>query len=252
MPFRPLLVVAALALVGAACSLPPASPSTSALRYLVHAPPAAALDSVAAWAAGSSDLVVDRTPAGLAIRDRRPRQDNLATVTAQARADGLTEVSVASVYVVAPAFRDLGAAAYYGRKSRGEAAFALPLADSPACFSVEEWRARSAEREAPAGAAESEPAVEVSPELIGGMAGLQGRVQYPGAMRRAGMAGAVVVEFVVGETGEVECAQAVSSPHPAFSEAALAAVLGSAFTPGTQGGRPVPVQLTVPVVFALQ
>lgn len=244
------LLLAAL-VTAAGCTIPAASvPNTSTVGYLVTSSPEAALDAVAAWAAQADDLGVDRVAEGMAIRDRRSGQDNVATLTARARPDGLTEVTVSSRYLVRPSFRDLGVAAYLGQ---GEAAFALPRPGSPSCFSLDDWRARQdAPAEEPEPVEEDEPVEETSPELIGGLGGLQARLAYPEAMRRAGVEGAVLVQFFVGETGAVECAEVVSSPHPEFSASARAAVLASAFTPGTREGVPVRVRFTLPLTFALR
>ncbi|WP_412060380.1 energy transducer TonB [Rubrivirga sp. IMCC45206] len=93
---------------------------------------------------------------------------------------------------------------------------------------------------------------EVQPVLIGGLDGLQERVRYPELARRRGLEGQVVVQFVVDEQGQVVDPEAVRSPDDLLSEAAIQAVLGSRFTPGTQGGRPVRVRFTVPVTFRLR
>lgn len=93
--------------------------------------------------------------------------------------------------------------------------------------------------------------VEVQPELIGGLEGLQQRVVYPEAARRAGVEGQVVIQFVVDEEGAVVDPVVLRSPNDLLSEAALAAVVGSRFTPGMQEGRPVKVRFAVPVTFRL-
>jgi len=93
---------------------------------------------------------------------------------------------------------------------------------------------------------------EVQPELIGGLAGLQGRVEYPEFARRARIEGQVVVQFVVDERGNVVDPVVLRSPNDLLSEAALKAVRESRFTPGQQRGRPVKVRFAVPVTFRLR
>ncbi len=93
---------------------------------------------------------------------------------------------------------------------------------------------------------------EVQPELIGGLPGLQGRVEYPEFARRAGIEGQVVVQFVVDERGNVVDPVVLRSPNDLLSEAALKAVRESRFTPGQQRGRPVKVRFAVPVTFRLR
>ncbi|MEM1117289.1 MAG: energy transducer TonB [Bacteroidota bacterium] len=93
---------------------------------------------------------------------------------------------------------------------------------------------------------------EVQPELIGGLPGLQERVEYPEFARRAGIEGQVVVQFVVDERGNVVDPVVLRSPNDLLSEAAVKAVQESRFTPGQQRGRPVKVRFAVPVTFRLR
>lgn len=92
---------------------------------------------------------------------------------------------------------------------------------------------------------------EVQPELIGGLEGLQSRVVYPAMAIQAGIAGQVVIQFVVDERGRVVDPVVLRSPNDLLTEAALEAVLTSRFTPGQQRGRPVKVRYAVPVTFTL-
>ena len=92
---------------------------------------------------------------------------------------------------------------------------------------------------------------ETLPELIGGLHGLQARLVYPEAARRAGVEGTVLVQVVVGRGGGVRDAFALRSPDPLLSEAALDAVRASQFRPGSLGGRPVQVEFALPVTFRL-
>ncbi len=93
---------------------------------------------------------------------------------------------------------------------------------------------------------------EVEPTLIGGLEGLQSRVEYPQFARQAGIEGQVVIQFVVDERGNVVDPVVLRSPNDLLSEAALKAVRESRFTPGQQRGRPVKVRFAVPVTFRLR
>ncbi len=93
---------------------------------------------------------------------------------------------------------------------------------------------------------------EVQPTLIGGLEGLQSRVEYPQFARQAGIEGQVVIQFVVDERGNVVDPVVLRSPNDLLSEAALKAVRESRFTPGQQRGRPVKVRFAVPVTFRLR
>ena len=92
---------------------------------------------------------------------------------------------------------------------------------------------------------------DVMPELIGGLAALQERVEYPEFARRAGIEGQVVVQFVVTETGGVVDPVVLRSPHDMLTEASIAAVRGLRFEPGREDGEAVPVRFAVPVTFRL-
>ena len=93
--------------------------------------------------------------------------------------------------------------------------------------------------------------VEERPRLIGGLAALQKAVKYPEFAKKAGIEGTVFVQFVVDEKGNVENPQVTRSVHKLLDEAALEAIRKMKFTPGKQRGRPVKVQMSLPVRFIL-
>jgi protein TonB len=79
----------------------------------------------------------------------------------------------------------------------------------------------------------------------------QARPQYPFDMRRAGIAGEVVVDFIVDTNGDVQNAYALRSSQREFEAAAVQAVSKWKFKPGRKGGRDVPTHMQVPIVFTL-
>lgn len=79
----------------------------------------------------------------------------------------------------------------------------------------------------------------------------QARPQYPFEMRRAGIAGEVVVDFIVDTNGDVQNAYALRSSQREFEAAAVQAVSKWKFKPGRKGGRDVPTHMQVPIVFTL-
>lgn len=79
----------------------------------------------------------------------------------------------------------------------------------------------------------------------------QARPQYPFEMRRAGIAGDVVVEFIVDTNGDVQDAHAIRSSQREFEAAAVSAVSKWKFKAGRKGGRDVPTRMQVPIVFTL-
>jgi periplasmic protein TonB len=79
----------------------------------------------------------------------------------------------------------------------------------------------------------------------------QARPQYPFEMRRAGIAGEVLVDFIVDNTGTVQNAYALKSSQREFEAAAVQAVSKWKFKPGRKGGRNVNTHMQVPIVFTL-
>ena len=65
---------------------------------------------------------------------------------------------------------------------------------------------------------------------------------YPYDMRRAGINGTVVVEFIINTEGDVIQTQVVKSSHREFEMPALQAVQKWKFKPGRKGGRVVNVR----------
>ncbi len=80
---------------------------------------------------------------------------------------------------------------------------------------------------------------------------LQGKPQYPFEMRRAGIAGEVVVDFIVTPDGSVANAFSLRSSQREFEAEAIKAVSKWRFKPGRKGGRAVPTHMQVPIVFTL-
>lgn len=79
----------------------------------------------------------------------------------------------------------------------------------------------------------------------------QARPQYPFEMRRAGIAGEVVVDFIVDSNGDVQNAYSIKSSQREFEAAAVLAVSKWKFKPGRKGGRNVNTHMQVPIVFTL-
>lgn len=85
----------------------------------------------------------------------------------------------------------------------------------------------------------------------GGVAALREAVEYPQAARSQGVEGRVFVQFVVDETGAIESTKVTRGADPMLDLAALEAVSKLSCTPGRQNGRPVKVQMSLPVTFRL-
>ena len=83
------------------------------------------------------------------------------------------------------------------------------------------------------------------------VAKFQARPQYPFEMRRSGVAGEVVVDFIVDTNGDVRNAYSARSTQREFEAAAVQAVSKWKFRPGKRGGRAVNTHMQVPIVFTL-
>lgn len=95
-------------------------------------------------------------------------------------------------------------------------------------------------------------AVEEMPEPIGGIQAIQSKIVYPEIAKRAGVEGKVYVLAFVNEQGDVTKAEIIKGLGAGLDEAALNAVKQTKFKPGKQRGKPVKVQVSIPIVFKLQ
>ena len=95
-------------------------------------------------------------------------------------------------------------------------------------------------------------AVEEMPEPIGGIGAIQSKIVYPEIAKRAGVQGRVYVKAYVDESGRVNKVELIRGIGAGCDEAAMDAVKSVMFKPGKQRGKPVKVQVTVPVLFKLQ
>ena len=102
---------------------------------------------------------------------------------------------------------------------------------------------------------ETEPvffvAVEEMPTPIGGIAGIEGRITYPEIAIRAGVQGRVFIRAYVDENGNVSKAEVLKGIGAGCDEAAVKATLETKFNPGRQRGKPVKVQVSLPIVFRI-
>jgi len=99
-------------------------------------------------------------------------------------------------------------------------------------------------------------AVEELPEFPGGnqamQAWLRDNIKYPGKFNPSTLKGKIEVTFVVDKSGKAGPATVVKSVDPALDKAVVSAVEKMPdWKPGTQNGKPVDVQMIVPVEFAL-
>jgi len=92
-------------------------------------------------------------------------------------------------------------------------------------------------------------AAEKMPEIIGGLRGVQSRVSYPDSKHNSGEKGRVMVEFVVGKTGEVLDTKIIRGLGPVFDKIADNVIRETQFEPGISRGQPACVQMSLPIMF---
>jgi len=94
--------------------------------------------------------------------------------------------------------------------------------------------------------------VEQSPELIGGLAGLQKKIRYPEIAKKAGVEGRVYLQFVVDEQGNVHDPIVTRGIGAGCDEEAIRAIMDAKFKPGRQRGKAVKVKMSLPITFKLK
>lgn len=93
--------------------------------------------------------------------------------------------------------------------------------------------------------------VEVMPEPVGGMEKIQRKVIYPKQAIERGIQGVVKVLAFINEYGDVDRAEVTEGLGFGCDEIARIAVYYTKFKPGQQRGKPVKVQMIIPVEFKL-
>ena len=96
--------------------------------------------------------------------------------------------------------------------------------------------------------------VEDMPKFPGGKSELKtyiySKLEYPAEMKKKGINGEVMVQFTVAASGELRDIRAVSSTHKDFEAPAVRVFEGMPnWSPGKQRGKPVKVNVVVPVKF---
>ena len=78
--------------------------------------------------------------------------------------------------------------------------------------------------------------------------------RYPDVLRRASVKGEVVIHVVIDTTGRADMTtvRVISSDHPLFTEAVLAALPRARFLPAETGGRKVPMWAVQSFVFEVR
>ncbi len=92
-------------------------------------------------------------------------------------------------------------------------------------------------------------AVPYMPVPIGGFEAIQSKAVFPQAAKDAGVSGTVYVTAFIDELGNVASVVLTKGIHPACDNSAISAVRRTKFSPGKKDGKPVKVQMLIPVNF---
>lgn len=93
---------------------------------------------------------------------------------------------------------------------------------------------------------------EIMPEPVGGMKKLQNKVLYPDEARENEIEGIVKIKAFINKNGDVTSSEVVEGIGYGCDEAARIAVYYAKFKPGLQRGRPINVQMIIPIEFTLK
>jgi protein TonB len=93
---------------------------------------------------------------------------------------------------------------------------------------------------------------DVMPEVVGGMISILKKIVYPELAKRAGIQGKVYVLAFIDEKGDVNKTKIIKGIGGGCDEVAMNAIKQIKFIPGQRDGKPVKVQVTIPIVFKLQ
>lgn len=141
-----------------------------------------------------------------------------------------------------------------------DVAVANPMAKAEEAMAAELAKAEAKASDATAPADTTKNVVydvtETMPQFPGGhgvmMKYLAANIKYPASAVKAKKQGRVIVAFVIQKDGSVTNARIVRSVDPELDAEALRIVKAMPnWTPGTQDGKPVDVNYTIPVVFSL-
>lgn len=97
-----------------------------------------------------------------------------------------------------------------------------------------------------------EDVVEEMPDLIGGLNGIQRRLEYTDEARRNRIEGRVYVQFTVNTRGVPVDFIVTQSLDDGLDRAAIRAVSEARFKPAKRDGCPVPVRMSLPITFRLR
>jgi TonB family protein len=94
-------------------------------------------------------------------------------------------------------------------------------------------------------------AAEEMPSPIGGLKAIQEKIVYPEKAKQNGIEGRVYVKAYINKEGIVEKVDVIKGIGYGCDSVAVAAVKQTKFKPGSQRGKKIPMQVSIPVNFQL-
>lgn len=91
--------------------------------------------------------------------------------------------------------------------------------------------------------------VDVMPEPFGGMEKIQQEINYPEEAKRNAIVGKVFVKAYINEIGEVARAEIIKGLGYGCDEEAIWVIKNTRFRPAKKNGKPVKVQMVIPITF---
>lgn len=98
----------------------------------------------------------------------------------------------------------------------------------------------------------TESFIEDMPQLIGGLARLQKRIEYPTKAIKDNVQGRVIVQFIVDEKGFVRNPTIIKGVREDLNNEAIKAILKARFLPGRRHGLAVPVEQVIYILFRIE
>lgn len=92
---------------------------------------------------------------------------------------------------------------------------------------------------------------EEMPSPIGGIQAIQKNITYPEIAKRAGIQGRVYIKAFINENGDVFGTEVIKGIGGGCDEMAVQAVRSTKFNPARENGKPVKVQVSIPIMFKL-
>ena len=94
--------------------------------------------------------------------------------------------------------------------------------------------------------------VDEMPSPVGGMQDIVKRIKYPEEAKKEGIEGKVIVKLFIDESGIPQRCKIIKGVNPLLDTEAKDVLMKTKFYPGKIDGKPVKVQVAIPVVFKLK